>query len=113
MLAFLVIGALDKARSFLRDDITAEMMSSIKIQRGTGENYSAEDNYLELIPLLEKVGRSDIVHEIRRIIEHSKHSNGDIKTRIKQLDQKYCGGSFGKIKKIIGNKIGAHEPAIS
>jgi hypothetical protein len=112
MLALLAIGALDKARSFLRDDITVEMMSSIKIKRSSGENYSVEDNYLELIPLLKKVGRSDIVHEIQQMLELSNRKNGGVKKKIRHLDQQYCNGSLGRIRKFIGHRIGTEEAAI-
>ncbi len=59
MLGLLAVGALHKTRAFVQDDVTVDMLDNFKINIRHREPF-----YIELLPLLEKKGRQDLVRKI-------------------------------------------------
>lgn len=60
MTGLAAIGALHKTRAFVENDVTTEMFDNFKINIRHREPF-----YMELLPLLEKRGRMDLVRTIR------------------------------------------------
>lgn len=59
MLGLLAVGALHKTRAFVQDDVSVDMLDNFKINIRHREPF-----YIELLPLLEKKGRQDLVRKI-------------------------------------------------
>ena len=102
MLALLALGALKRTKAFPQDDVFEDLVSKVNIKRPIMKNsYSVEDNYLELIPALMKIGRKDLVQAIEQLIERYYNPikpKVSLQTKIWQFDQKYLKGSLTKLK---------------
>ncbi|MFW5936961.1 MAG: hypothetical protein ACOCS6_02795 [Desulfosalsimonas sp.] len=61
MTGLVAINALHRTRAFVEDDVTPEMFDAFKINIRHREPF-----YTELLPLLEKQGRSDLAEKIRK-----------------------------------------------
>lgn len=61
MTGLVALGVLDKTRAFVEDDVTPDMFEPFRIDIRHREPF-----YTELIPLLEKRGRTDLVKVIRQ-----------------------------------------------
>ncbi|MEA2061641.1 MAG: hypothetical protein U9P10_14275 [Thermodesulfobacteriota bacterium] len=64
MTGLVALGALDRADAFVEDDVTPDMFDPFKITIRHREPF-----YRELLPLLEKKGRMDLVNTIRRKLQ--------------------------------------------
>jgi hypothetical protein len=99
MLALLALGALNKTNAFSQNDVFEDLVSKINIKQPMMKNsYSVEDNYLELIPPLMKIGRQDLVRAIEELIERYRRPKVGLKTKIRKFDQKHLKGSLTKLK---------------
>jgi hypothetical protein len=94
MLAFVALGVLDKSRSFQADDVTAEMMSEISIERMTFF-------YHELIEPLRENGRPDLAAAIEEKLRNpgKGHKKSSLKSKIKDLDARYFHGEISRFVK--------------
>lgn len=94
MLAFLALGVLDRSKSFLGNDVSAEMLSDISIERKT---YF----YQELIEPLRQNGRPDLA----TVIEEKLRTPGkgekrkSLKNTIKEIDNRYFHGEISRFIK--------------
>ena len=111
MLELLAAGLLHKTQAFAIHDVTTEMISRIKIYKPR-LGYSVDDDYLELIGPLERIGRQDLAKAILAMIDRSYYPNKSLKQKMRRLDEKYLDGSLGRIKKKImpKNTVGSGHP---
>jgi hypothetical protein len=98
MLGCLAAGVLHKTKAFSVHDVTAEMISKIKIEKPV-LGYSVDDDYLELIEPLERIGRRDLVNAILAMIDRSFYPGKNLSQKIHRLDEKYLDGSLARIRK--------------
>jgi hypothetical protein len=63
MLALLALGKLEKAHTFPENDISEELLQSVRIS--SSGDYGDATHYLELIPFLERKGRFDLIKVIK------------------------------------------------
>ena len=104
MLALLSIGVLDKTKAFPYDDLSADIVKKAKIKSPLARgSFSNEYFYLELVPLLEKRGRKDLVDAIQEIIAvgNEKYHKKSFIDSIEAFDKEQFGGKLKKIKKTI------------
>ena len=102
MLALLVLGALNKTSAFPLNDVSEDLISNINIKPPIVKNsYSVEDNYLELIPALMKIGRQDLARAIEQLVERFQNPKIPLRTKIREFDQKHFNGKLTKLKQQI------------
>jgi hypothetical protein len=74
MLELLAVDALDKTVTFPQKNVTAEMLSQLKLRKITPEDpYSVQAEYLELISPLAARGRQDLVEAITLLLENNQN----------------------------------------
>ncbi len=104
MLGFLALGVLEKTKAFPYNDLSAEIVKKAKIKSPLVKgSFSNEYFYLELVPLLEKRGRKDLVDAIHEIVAigHDKYYKKSLIDSIEAFDKEQFGGKLRKIKKAI------------
>jgi hypothetical protein len=100
MLELLAAGVLHKTEAFSIHDVTPDMISRLKIKKPEF-GYSVDDDYLELIGPLERIGRQDLSTAILEMIDRSFYPQKNLKQKIRRLDAKYLDGCIARIKKKI------------
>lgn len=102
MLALLAVGALDKTNAFTLDDISEDQVSKIRTKKPTTRNdYTVEDDYLELIAPLAERGRHDLVRAIEHLIARSRYRETHLQAMIKRFDRRYLNSSLARFKRLI------------
>jgi hypothetical protein len=92
MLALVALGKLDRAMSFSRRDVSAELVME-KVDLARGRKSRLRSFYEELLKPLAEIGRDDLV----RAIEHKLNELQTVKwkPRLKDYDRKYLLGMLG------------------
>jgi hypothetical protein len=92
MLALVALGKLDRARTFSRRDVSAELVME-KVHLARGRKSRRRSAYIELLKPLAQAGRDDLV----RVIEHKLNELQTVKwkPRLKYYDRKYLLGMLG------------------
>ena len=107
MLAFLVLGVLERTKAFPRLDLTPELVDSVIEIYGTTVCF-----YEELPPLLIKKGRPDLAEVINRKIagyERRKERNqlyASVAAIGKRVDRQFFNGSLVRMKRKILHSLG-------
>lgn len=102
MLALLAVGALDKTNAFPLDDISEDQVSKIRTKKPTTRNdYTVEDDYIELIAPLAVRGRHDLVRAIEHLIARSRYREKALTATIKRFDRKYLNGNLVRFKRLV------------
>ena len=76
------------------------MIAGIKIKK-PHFGYSTDDDYLELVEPLERIGRHDLAKAILEMIDRSFYQNNNFKQKIRKLDAKYLDGCISRVRKRI------------
>jgi hypothetical protein len=90
MLAFYILGSLDRASAFPAQDISAELI--LKRVR-----FTADDQvicYPEMLEPLAQMGREDLVRAIEYRLAAYHHPERGLRKRIKRIDSKYFSGKL-------------------
>jgi hypothetical protein len=107
MLAFFVLGVLERTKAFPRQDLTPELVDSVVKIYGTTVCF-----YDELPPLLTKKGRPDLAAVIERKIaeyERRKERNelyASVAAIGKRIDRQFFNGSLLRMKRKILHTLG-------
>jgi hypothetical protein len=88
MTALLALGLLERTTTFPQTDLSEEQL--VKGSRIT-DSYEAAC-YRELMPLLSRMGRDDLVRGIRRVL--ARYREKDVKGILKRLDRAFADGQF-------------------
>jgi hypothetical protein len=93
MLSLLVIGKLDKTNAFPCKNVSAELVMAKVSLKGILVSI-LRPHYQELLPSLQGIGRSDLIHVIERKIAHSYHRHWDWRARLRRFDDSHLGGNL-------------------
>ncbi len=93
MLGLTAVGVLDKTKSFSVDYLTVDHIRNLKIKMG------AIDDYIELIPALKTVGRSDLAKFLQRSVGRARGTSWHPTDLIMSADKKYLNGKLKYLKK--------------
>ena len=100
----LAVDSLDRCTTLPYDDVTDDMIR----RYGDIHDDYVKSCYLDLIPVLNKRGRQDLVRAIDYRMEkyHEKISNNvSLSERIKRFDQNNLGGQLTHFKRNLQRKI--------
>ena len=97
MLALLALGVLGESRAFPVHDVSEEMLNNISITR-------QPFFYKELIDPLKQCGREDLALLLEKKIQKKVAPSAILKTRIKQLDERYLNGGLRKLTSVMGRR---------
>lgn len=103
MLELLAAGVLHKTRAFSIKDVSAEMILRLNIKKPEF-GYTVDDDYLELIRPLERMGRQDLIDAILSMIDRSHYPAKSLKQKFRRFDAKYLDNSLSRIKKKISDR---------
>ena len=98
MLDLLAAGVLHKSSAFEADDVTAEMIDKIRIKKPDNDS-TVDDEYLELIEPLERLGRKDLAQAIVKMIDRSFYPRKNMRQKLRRIDKVYFEGVFSLMKK--------------
>ena len=102
MLALVALGVLDKTQAFSEDDVSKEMVSTIRIKKQTAQRgFTIEDSYVELITPLAKKGRDDLVEAIEDLRARAHYRETAFKARIKRFGREYFHSSLARFKRLL------------
>ena len=97
MLELVAVDALDRARAFVHDDVSAEELRAVSLFL----DYHRV-RWEETIPDLERRGRADLVAAVREVIArfrrwHAWKEERDWKGRVKRIDRRWMGGLLSRL----------------
>ena len=93
MLELLAVGALHKTRAFSRNDVTAEAIARLRIKK-PAFGYTVDDDYLELIEPLQRIGREDLGRAIKSMIHQSRSSATSLGQTLRMLKSLWVNGKI-------------------
>jgi hypothetical protein len=108
MLSLLVLGVLEKSRSFPDNNVSAEVISSLPLLNDTTYPF-----YPELIDLLEKAGRDDLAKAVKQHIIKSKIYSKPIRLwrasreYVRAIDNNYLNNTIKNCKQFLNGIIHA------
>lgn len=100
MLELLAVGVLDRSKAFPAGAITEELVARVHIKK-SAFGYTIDDDYLELIEPLKRVGRPDLAHAVGQVVRRAGQKKRGLATKLRELDRKYLAGTLAKTKKLV------------
>lgn len=98
MLALLAAGVLDRSGAFPFDDVSAELVDSVNIKRPVF-GYAVEDDYLELLPALGRMGRMDLTRAIEDLLKRSRRRRRKLVSVLREIDREHLNGILSRTKR--------------
>ncbi|MDL2121671.1 MAG: hypothetical protein LWX51_01020 [Deltaproteobacteria bacterium] len=100
MLALLALDVLKDTKAFPGNDVSEQLLSGVGIKRPISRvSYTVDEDYLELVPLLEKRGRHDLIRIIKWKLSRYRGDSEGWRKRLQHLDVRFLNGNLARLKK--------------